>query len=500
MACDECPETPDTGCLQNITTECVTYNGEDVTCADISSGQSLNQVIEQLGNNDCDIKELIEDINQDIEELSGSVVTLQTIVTDLGDDINIDLDDIKNDINDINEQLSGINSFTCEDLSGCTLDELSDADYTHVSGDVLMSDGSKWINYTLTIPEQYEFSCEDLSGCTLDDLGNVIETASAAGDSLLFNGTNWVNQPFSSLFSASNGLTKSGINTKLGGTLTENTNIVTSTYTLSVSKDISSGINTSYYPLYAANSIKTGGSETTKTAKACYSGALGIDLTSNLTPYSAGYKHGVFSGTIYKGGTFNWLGKLPVYFAEQEHYSSGDTTWAIAYLANPPSQYGAGAAFTGTITNAVGLYIEDINASNITSKITNKYAIYQKGASDISIFFGEVQNAGGVTQFTSDARIKENIQEYTRGLSEIEQINTKTFNYTYKKDKPLVGIIAQELENIIPEAVKQGNFETPEGESYSDFRMIDQNYLIYTLINAVKELSQKVKTLENGIE
>ena len=60
MACDECPETPDTGCLQNITTECVTYNGEDVTCADISSGQSLNQVIEQLGNNDCDIKELID--------------------------------------------------------------------------------------------------------------------------------------------------------------------------------------------------------------------------------------------------------------------------------------------------------------------------------------------------------------------------------------------------------------------------------------------------------
>ena len=75
MPCPECPETPDTGCLQPITTECVTYNGNDIDCADISSGQSLNQVIEQLATNDCDLQEQIEDINQDIEELSGSVQT-----------------------------------------------------------------------------------------------------------------------------------------------------------------------------------------------------------------------------------------------------------------------------------------------------------------------------------------------------------------------------------------------------------------------------------------
>jgi hypothetical protein len=48
MPCTECPETPDTGCLHPITTECVTYNGNDIDCAEIVAGQNLNQIIEQL--------------------------------------------------------------------------------------------------------------------------------------------------------------------------------------------------------------------------------------------------------------------------------------------------------------------------------------------------------------------------------------------------------------------------------------------------------------------
>ena len=58
-----------------------------------------------------------------------------------------------------------------------------------------------------------------------------------------------------------------------------------------------------------------------------------------------------------------------------------------------------------------------------------------------------------------------------------------------------MGIIAQEIENIIPEAIKIGKCKDIE-----DFRFYDQSVLIYTLINAVKELSIKVKQLENAIK
>jgi len=166
MPCPECPETPDTGCLHPITTECVTYNGNDIDCANISSGQSLNQVIEQLANNDCDVQEQIEDIIQDIEELSGSVQT----------------------------QINNIPSFTCEDLSGCSIDDLLDVDVSPISGDNLIFNGIKWINQTPQIIDS--FSCSDLSGCTLDSIGNVIEISSNSGDVLINNGTNWTNQSF----------------------------------------------------------------------------------------------------------------------------------------------------------------------------------------------------------------------------------------------------------------------------------------------------------------
>jgi len=182
MPCPECPETPDTGCLHPITTECVTYNGNDIDCANISSGQSLNQVIEQLANNDCDVQEQIEDIIQDIEDLSGNVIILQN-----------DLEELSGSVQ---TQINNIPSFTCEDLSGCSLDNLSDVDISPVSGDNLIFNGIKWVTYQ---PEDYQFTCEELSGCTLDELSGVVITNPVSGDVLIFNGYQWSNSNLDSL-------------------------------------------------------------------------------------------------------------------------------------------------------------------------------------------------------------------------------------------------------------------------------------------------------------
>jgi len=182
MPCPECPETPDTGCLHPITTECVTYNGNDIDCANISSGQSLNQVIEQLANNDCDLQEQIEDIIQDIEDLSGNVIILQN-----------DLEELSGSVQ---TQINNIPSFTCEDLSGCSLDNLSDVDISPVSGDNLIFNGIKWVTYQ---PEDYQFTCEELSGCTLDELSGVVITNPVSGDVLIFNGYQWSNSNLDSL-------------------------------------------------------------------------------------------------------------------------------------------------------------------------------------------------------------------------------------------------------------------------------------------------------------
>ena len=202
MPCNDCPElipNPNEGCLKPVNADCITFNGEDIVCANVVSGQNLNQVIEQLASKDCDLQDQIDDIKQDILE-------------------------VKNDIH----------NFTCEDLSGCSINSLLDVETSAISGDILVFDGVNWVNQELIFPE--EFNCSSLSGCTLDNLGNVLEINSLSGDVLVYNGTNWIN----SQFTANNGLTKNSIlNIELGGLLIKNTTILGGNY------DLIFGTNTS---------------------------------------------------------------------------------------------------------------------------------------------------------------------------------------------------------------------------------------------------------------
>jgi len=216
---------------------------------------------------------------------------------------------------------------------------------------------------------------------------------------------------------------------------------------------------------------------------------------SNSSPFTGLYgvtiKSGAgdITGNIMSGGYFAG-------FAADGGDVSEMAGIRIGGVNDPPVSFGG--AFTGTIANYYGIFIEDIAGSAFGSGVTNKWAIYQSGASDVNRFFGDVQNAGGGVEFTSDQRVKENIESYNSGLAQLEQISVHEFNYTYKKDKKIVGVIAQELEQILPDAVTRGEFSTPdETEKYTDFRFVDQNRLFYTMLNAIKELSAKVKVLES---
>lgn len=206
MSCNDCPElnpNPNEGCLQPINSSCVTYDGNDIDCAGIASGETISQVIETLANNDCNLQEQIDDLKDDLQELSGVVQVIDNKI----------------------DELSGSQyTFSCSELSACSIDSLSDVDVSPVSGDSLIFNGEKWVNYT---PEQkYQFSCQELSGCNIDSLGNVIESTPVSGQCLIYNGTNWVNSNIETgkTYSVQNGLTESPTDVfKLGGTLLENT-------------------------------------------------------------------------------------------------------------------------------------------------------------------------------------------------------------------------------------------------------------------------------------
>ena len=94
----------------------------------------------------------------------------------------------------------------------------------------------------------------------------------------------------------------------------------------------------------------------------------------------------------------------------------------------------------------------------------------------------------GWSSGSSDKRLKYISGENTSGLDKIRQL--KVFNYTFKKDKtktPHVGVIAQDLQKIFPDAVKKGK---------NGFLTIRLEDMFYAVINAIKELDARVTALE----
>ena len=92
----------------------------------------------------------------------------------------------------------------------------------------------------------------------------------------------------------------------------------------------------------------------------------------------------------------------------------------------------------------------------------------------------------------SDKRLKNIGKAFTPGLEQIKKL--EVFNYTFKDDKaktPRVGVIAQDLQKIFPDAVTKGE------DGYLKIRWED---MFYAMVNAIKELDNKIFNHETRIQ
>ena len=101
---------------------------------------------------------------------------------------------------------------------------------------------------------------------------------------------------------------------------------------------------------------------------------------------------------------------------------------------------------------------------------------------------GILESPGGINE-TSDQRVKKNIVEIEDGLAKINALRGVTFDWNESAgiEGGSVGVIAQELLAVLPEAV-----DTSNEEKYT----VNYNGAIALLISAVKELSAEVESLK----
>ena len=110
----------------------------------------------------------------------------------------------------------------------------------------------------------------------------------------------------------------------------------------------------------------------------------------------------------------------------------------------------------------------------------------------------------------SDRRLKQNVVDLTNCLSKINNMQGVSFNWidgfcTSEKDKTLYGLIAQDLQpvdsNLVESFVNYPITIKKEGEEnvyIEDTLRVNDKFIIPMLVEAIKELSAKVTTLENA--
>jgi hypothetical protein len=125
---------------------------------------------------------------------------------------------------------------------------------------------------------------------------------------------------------------------------------------------------------------------------------------------------------------------------------------------------------------------------------------------------GEIRATNNITAYYSDRRLKENIEKLQNALDKIKQISGVTFNandeaakYGYTDKKKQVGVIAQEIEQVLPEIVVPAPFDIAKNQDGIEYSISGENYktvqyekIIPLLIEAIKELDEKLEfTIKN---
>jgi len=114
---------------------------------------------------------------------------------------------------------------------------------------------------------------------------------------------------------------------------------------------------------------------------------------------------------------------------------------------------------------------------------------------------GELRAAGQISAYYSDRRLKMNIEEIDNALQKIENIRGVYYNQNdvaerlgYQDYSRQVGVIAQEIQKILPEAIKPAPFDLDTNgvsKSGENYLTVQYEKIIPLLIECIKELKRR---------
>jgi hypothetical protein len=188
----------------------------------------------------------------------------------------------------------------------------------------------------------------------------------------------------------------------------------------------------------------------------------------------------------FSGNGWGMYGFSSTSFGIKAESNSGTALAAEAYGASSMAIY---ALSTGT----TAIYSQPASTSN--------WAFYGIGGIHLDGSTAE-KPGGGMWSPTSDRRVKKDVKSFDSGLAELMRVRPIRFKYnglggTEDNGKEYVGVIAQELAQILPSMVSTRQRKLhKEDQKDSDIQIVDPSDFTYLLINAVKQQQSTIQKQE----
>jgi len=288
-------------------------------------------------------------------------------------------------------------------------------------------------------------------------------------------------------------------------------------------------------PLNVSGNVSSPNSVITGTNTGTGYGVLGIHSTSNNIGYLGNAVSGVYGYCIepttkgvyglHSSGNYGYLGGT--YYGVYGHsytdhagvYGYNTSLCGTGVIGYSTGDMSYGGNFEGGAKGVFGMVIPGGSGSyfgvygNVYGGTGTNYAIYGYaggGSTSYAGYFNGNLAYTGTFSHVSDERFKENVQSFNNALSKIKLMDVHTFNFIQMAEEnklvlpegKQIGLIAQELEEILPELVtdnvhaydKNKGIEGAERDMEKiEYKGINYIGLIPVLIEAMKEQQEQIE-------
>ena len=153
-------------------------------------------------------------------------------------------------------------------------------------------------------------------------------------------------------------------------------------------------------------------------------------------------------------------------------------------------------SITFTSDTDTGFYAAGSAGIAVTNAGSNEFLFEADGD-----FHADGDVIGFSTSVASDKRLKTDVEELEGNLDNIMKLEPVKFDWLVKDRGEDIGFIAQDVQKIVPEVVKEVEAIGHTAEFLDDDAMLTVDYakLVPVLVGAIQELKQEIEELKHGV-